>query len=252
MLNATYPFYLANRPVAPNYDLEVRDKYTGEIATRVAQADADAIDRGIAAAVRAEPAMAALPAYRRQEILTHCVQRFRERADELAMALCVEAGKPIKDSRGEVSRLIDTFRIASEEAVRIYGEVIPMDISARAAGYFGMWRRVPIGACSFISPFNFPLNLAAHKIAAGKPHAGGRAYPWRSACRNGASRRRVQHPAVPARGGWPVYRRRAPQTPQLHGIGRGWLESQIQGRQEESGSGTRGQCRVHCRCRRRY
>ncbi len=166
MLNATYPFYLANRPVAPNYDLEVRDKYTGEIATRVAQADADAIDRGIAAAVRAEPAMAALPAYRRQEILTHCVQRFRERADELAMALCVEAGKPIKDSRGEVSRLIDTFRIASEEAVRIYGEVIPMDISARAAGYFGMWRRVPIGACSFISPFNFPLNLAAHKIAA--------------------------------------------------------------------------------------
>jgi acyl-CoA reductase-like NAD-dependent aldehyde dehydrogenase len=158
--------YLANRPVAPNHDLEVRDKYTGEIATRAAQADADAIDRGIAAAVRAEPAMVALPAYRRQEILSHCVQRFRERADELAMALCVEAGKPIKDSRGEVSRLIDTFRIASEEAVRIHGEVIPMDISARAEGYFGMWRRVPIGACSFISPFNFPLNLAAHKIAA--------------------------------------------------------------------------------------
>jgi acyl-CoA reductase-like NAD-dependent aldehyde dehydrogenase len=62
-------------------------------------------------------------------------------------------------------RLIDTFRIAAEEAVRNYGEVQPLDISPRAKGYLGMWKRVPIGPCSFISPFNFPLNLAAHKIA---------------------------------------------------------------------------------------
>jgi acyl-CoA reductase-like NAD-dependent aldehyde dehydrogenase len=79
--------------------------------------------------------------------------------------LCVEAGKPIADSEGEVTRLIDTFRIAAEEATRNYGEVQPLDISARAKGYMGMWKRVPIGPCSFISPFNFPLNLAAHKIA---------------------------------------------------------------------------------------
>jgi acyl-CoA reductase-like NAD-dependent aldehyde dehydrogenase len=64
-----------------------------------------------------------------------------------------------------VTRLIDTFRIAAEEATRIYGEVLPLDISQRAVGYRGMWKRVPIGACSFISPFNFPLNLAAHKVA---------------------------------------------------------------------------------------
>ncbi|MGQ3178813.1 MAG: aldehyde dehydrogenase family protein, partial [Blastomonas fulva] len=82
-----------------------------------------------------------------------------------AYALCVEAGKPIKDSEGEVSRLIDTFRIAAEESVRMTGEVQTMDISSRAKGYRGMWKRVPIGPCSFISPFNFPLNLAAHKIA---------------------------------------------------------------------------------------
>ena len=73
------------------------------------------------------------------------------------MALCIEAGKPIKDSRGEVARLVDTFRIAAEESVRLTGEVMPLDITARAKGYLGMWRRVPIGPCSFISPFNFPL-----------------------------------------------------------------------------------------------
>ncbi|QYU67827.1 aldehyde dehydrogenase family protein [Leptolyngbya sp. 15MV] len=86
-------------------------------------------------------------------------------SDDLAYALCVEAGKPIKDAEGEVTRLIDTFRIAAEEATRNYGEVQPLDISERARGYMGMWKRVPIGPCSFISPFNFPLNLAAHKIA---------------------------------------------------------------------------------------
>ena len=83
----------------------------------------------------------------------------------LRRVLCIEAGKPIRDSRGEVARLVDTFRIASEEAGRTYGEVLPMDISARAVAYTGMWKRVPIGPCSFITPFNFPLNLVAHKVA---------------------------------------------------------------------------------------
>ena len=93
------------------------------------------------------------------------MSRFEERFDELALSLCIEAGKPIKDSRGEVTRLIDTFRIAAEESVRISGEVMNLEISPRAKGYRGMFQRVPIGPCSFISPFNFPLNLAAHKIA---------------------------------------------------------------------------------------
>jgi acyl-CoA reductase-like NAD-dependent aldehyde dehydrogenase len=94
------------------------------------------------------------------------VARFRERAEELALSLCLEAGKPIRDARGEVARLIDTFRLASEESTRIYGEVMPLDISPRARGYTGFWKRVAIGPCSFISPFNFPLNLVAHKVAA--------------------------------------------------------------------------------------
>jgi acyl-CoA reductase-like NAD-dependent aldehyde dehydrogenase len=165
MLRPTYPFYLANRPLAPNHDLEVTDKYTGEVASRVAMAGASHIDAAIAKAAAAAGPMRRLATYERQAVLRHCVARFTERAGELAEALCIEAGKPIRDSRGEVSRLIDTFRIASEEAARALGEVMPLDVTPRARGYRGMWKRVPIGPCSFISPFNFPLNLAAHKIA---------------------------------------------------------------------------------------
>ncbi len=164
-MKSNYPFYLANQPESPNQDLAVHDKYSGDVATRVALADAEDIDRAIAAAVEADDPMREMAPYERQAVLNHCVSRFQERFDELAMALCVEAGKPIKDSRGEVTRLIDTFRVAAEESVRITGEVMNLEISARARGYHGMYRRVPIGPCSFISPFNFPLNLAAHKIA---------------------------------------------------------------------------------------
>jgi acyl-CoA reductase-like NAD-dependent aldehyde dehydrogenase len=164
-LKDVYPLYLNNKAEQPNKDLEVTDKYTGKVAFRVAQADAKTIDAGIQGAVEAAEPMARLPSYARQAVLQHCVDRFKERFDELAYALCVEAGKPIKDSEGEATRLIDTFRIAAEESVRMTGEVQPLDISPRAKGYQGIWKRVPIGPCSFISPFNFPLNLAAHKIA---------------------------------------------------------------------------------------
>lgn len=165
MLQDSYPFYLANQARSPNADLEVIDKYSGELATRVAMADGETIDCAIDAAQSAARPMREMKAHERQAVLQHCVQRFGERAEELAVSLCIEAGKPIKDARGEVTRLIDTFRIAAEESVRQYGEVMPLEISPRAAGYSGMWKPVPIGPCSFISPFNFPLNLAAHKVA---------------------------------------------------------------------------------------
>ena len=164
-LQSNYPLYLNNKAVQPNSDLKVTDKFTGEVAFTTALATPDVIDEAIAGAVRAAEPMARLASYEKQGVLDHCVVRFKERFDELAYALCVEAGKPIADSEGEVTRLIDTFRIAAEESTRNYGEVQPLDISARAKGYIGMWKRVPIGPCSFISPFNFPLNLAAHKIA---------------------------------------------------------------------------------------
>ncbi|MFV0473304.1 MAG: aldehyde dehydrogenase family protein [Pikeienuella sp.] len=164
-LKDRYPYYLNNEAVFANDDLEVTDKYSGAVATRVALADGAAIDAGIAGAVEAAPAMAKMAAFERKAVLEHCVARFRERREELAYSLCVEAGKPINDAEGEVTRLIDTFQIAAEESTRMHGEMQALDISPRARGYRGMWKRVPIGPVSFISPFNFPLNLAAHKIA---------------------------------------------------------------------------------------
>lgn len=165
VLKESYPYYLANQAHQPNTDLVVTDKFSGAAATTVALADSAALGTAIATAADARDAMRALRSHQRRDVLLHCVGRFNERRDELAESLCVEAGKPIRDARGEVTRLIETFRIAAEESTRIYGEVVPLDISERSANYTGMWKRVPIGACSFITPFNFPLNLVAHKVA---------------------------------------------------------------------------------------
>ena len=160
-----WPYYLANAPVQANNDLDVFDKFSGERVARTAFADAAAVDAAIAAAHGARDAMAAFPPDARRDVLEHCVRRFVARSEELALALCIEAGKPIKDARGEVARLVDTFRIAAGEATRIGGEVLELGVSPRTRGYRGMTRRVPVGACSFITPFNFPLNLVAHKVA---------------------------------------------------------------------------------------
>lgn len=165
MLKDRYPLYLANRPVFTDDELPVFDKYSGVTATRVSIADPTAIEAAIAAASSAVTPMRKLSPHARKAVLEHCVRRFRERQEELSLALCIEAGKPIRDARGEVTRLIDTFQVAAEEAVRIEGETLTLAISARAAGYRGFTQRVPIGACSLITPFNFPLNLVAHKVA---------------------------------------------------------------------------------------
>ena len=161
----TRPCYIANRPFAGNADLAVTDKFAGSVIARGPLAGAAVVERAIAAAVAAEAAMAKLPSWRREAALSHVAARCEERRDELARTLCAEAGKPIRDARGEVARLIDTLRYAAGEALRIGGDVVPLDITPRAEGYRGMWKRVPVGACAFITPFNFPLNLAAHKIA---------------------------------------------------------------------------------------
>jgi acyl-CoA reductase-like NAD-dependent aldehyde dehydrogenase len=164
MLRECYPYYLANRPQQPNTDLEVTDKYRGAVCARVALADKSALDRAIAAAAAAAAPLRRMPAWRRKGVLKHVAARCRERADELAHGLTVESGKPIKYARAEVDRLLDTLEISAEESTRIYGEVLPLDISQRSECYRGMWMRVPVGPCAFITPWNFPLNLVAHKI----------------------------------------------------------------------------------------
>jgi len=141
-----YPYYLANRPVQAERKMEVVDKYGGEVFARVARAGPEAIDEGIRRASEATREMARMPPYARQRVLEHCVRRFRERRDELADLLCLEAGKPIGDARGEVTRLIDTFKVAAEESTRFGGEVMNLEISPRARGYSGTWKRVPSGA----------------------------------------------------------------------------------------------------------
>jgi aldehyde dehydrogenase (NAD+) len=165
MLNKTYPYYLANQPQTSKSMLDVFDKYSGKLATRVAMPDAKVTEKAIAAAVKAARPMREFKPWARQAVLQHCVERFSARRDELAEALCIEAGKPIKDAAGEVTRLIETFRIAAEEAVRINGETLNLELAARLDGYHGYTKRVPLGPVSFITPFNFPLNLVAHKVA---------------------------------------------------------------------------------------
>ncbi len=162
----TYPYYLANEPIAAsNKPLDVTNKYTGEIATSVAQADASAVEIAIQRASDAARPMRLLKAYQRAGILRHCARRIAEQHADFAQLICVEAGKPITNARIEVDRAIDIFENAAEEATRIYGEVIPLDTSSRSAHYTGMWKRVPVGPCAFITPFNFPLHLVAHKVA---------------------------------------------------------------------------------------
>ena len=156
------------------------------------------------------------------------------------MSLCIEAGKPIQDARGEVTRLIDTFRIAAEEAPRIArrGAAARHHRRARAATP-GMWKRVPIGPCSFISPFNFPLNLAAHKIApalaVGLPvraQAGEPARPIGALiigevlAETDLPRGAFSILPVPARRRGPVHHRRAPEAAELHRLARGGLGPQ--------------------------
>jgi acyl-CoA reductase-like NAD-dependent aldehyde dehydrogenase len=140
MLRDQYPYYLANKPVQANTDLVVNNKYTGEPACRVSLADTSTIDTAIGAAVDAFEHTRKMPAHRRQAVLSHVVHRVAKRHEELAQVLCIEAGKPIRDARGEVTRLIDTFRVASEESVRIGGEHMPLDAQGRA----GDRRRLPV------------------------------------------------------------------------------------------------------------
>lgn len=128
-------------------------------------ADQTMLHQALNAAEAARLPLQQLPAYKRHAILSHCIQRLMERSEELAMIVCQEVGKSITAARGEVQRMIETFRRAAEESLRVHGEIIPMDTTPQGTGYTGYTRRVPIGPCLFITPFNFPLNLVAHKIA---------------------------------------------------------------------------------------
>ncbi|MBA3687668.1 MAG: aldehyde dehydrogenase family protein [Chloroflexi bacterium] len=165
MTSETVPIFLAGEFVNAGTPLEVRDPATGELVATTWQAGPEELERATAAAVEAFAATRRLASFERRDALAHIADRISEDADELAELLSRESGKPIRDANGEVARGALTFRIAAEEALRINGEWLPLDWSAANRGRSGIVRRYPIGPVAGISPFNFPLNLAAHKVA---------------------------------------------------------------------------------------
>ena len=162
---ATVPIYLAGEPVEAGSPLEVVNPATGETVATTFQAGPDELERATIAAVEAFQQTRKLPSYARRDALAHVSACIERDAEELAELLMRESGKPIRDARGEVARAALTFRIAAEEATRINGEWLPLDWTAANRGRQGMVRRYAIGPVAGISPFNFPLNLAAHKVA---------------------------------------------------------------------------------------
>ncbi|MEX2386337.1 MAG: aldehyde dehydrogenase family protein, partial [Phycisphaeraceae bacterium] len=164
-LDTTHPYYLGGEPQVPNRGMAVLDKYRGMPVTYVARADANAVRQAICRAAAAAQEMQALKVYQRQAILRQVARLIEKRRDELAELICVEAGKPVVVSRAEVQRAIDTFDMSAEACGQVGGEVLPLDLTERAAQHMGMTRRVPVGPCALITPFNFPLNLVAHKVA---------------------------------------------------------------------------------------
>lgn len=144
--------------------MPVTDKYTGETIARVPVASKATVERAIASAQDAFADYSRMPAHLRAGILSKTAVLLEQYREEFATLLCREVGKPWKYSSGEVDRGIETFRFSAEEAKRIHGETIPMDASPSGEGRFGFYLRSPIGIVAAITPFNFPLNLVAHKV----------------------------------------------------------------------------------------
>lgn len=168
-----FPFFLAGLPGRSDTPLEVRNPYNGALVGRTWLAGDAEFDRAADQAVAAAARMRDLPAFERAAILQTAAAALKRRRDEIAATLAAEAGKPIKDASTEVDRAAMTFQISGDEARRIGGEVIPMDLAPYGMGRLAITRRFPVGPVAAISPFNFPLNLSAHKvapaIAAGNP-----------------------------------------------------------------------------------
>jgi acyl-CoA reductase-like NAD-dependent aldehyde dehydrogenase len=160
-----YKLLIDGQWVGDGAALEVKNKYNGQTVGVLPIARREDLDRAITAAQHAKEAMSEMPAHKRSAILLRTAALIRERADELAKTIAAEAGKALKFARAEVDRAESTFTIAGEEAKRLHGETIPLDAVPAGEGYFGFWTRRPVGVIAAISPFNFPLNLVAHKVA---------------------------------------------------------------------------------------
>ncbi|MEY3683699.1 MAG: hypothetical protein RIS62_409, partial [Chloroflexota bacterium] len=145
--------------------VEIRSPFDGHLVGTTYLATPDQVERAAAGSVAGFEAMRRLGAWERGAILRTAAAKITERREEFAALLSAEAGKPIRDARAEIDRGALTFRLAAEEAERMIGETIPLDLAAASKGRLGITKRFPVGPILGISPFNFPLNLAAHKVA---------------------------------------------------------------------------------------
>jgi acyl-CoA reductase-like NAD-dependent aldehyde dehydrogenase len=160
-----YGAVVAGEAVETGDELTIRSPYDGSPVAEIHRAGPAEIERAIAGAVEAFQTTRRLPSWRRAEILANVGVAIAERREELALTIALEAGKPITTALGEVDRASFTFKVASEESKRNYGEIVPLDWLPAGEGRVGHVRRVPLGPVAGISPFNFPLNLVSHKVA---------------------------------------------------------------------------------------
>jgi acyl-CoA reductase-like NAD-dependent aldehyde dehydrogenase len=161
-----HPIFLAGRWVESPERLEISNPANADRpAGATYNATEDQYEEATQAAAEAFEVTRRLPAYERGRMLREISAGIRERREELGRLITLESGKPIKDALTEVDRGALTFRLGAEEAERMTGELIPLDLMATSKGRIGITRRFPIGPIAGISPFNFPLNLAAHKVA---------------------------------------------------------------------------------------
>ncbi len=162
---ATHGFFVDGQWHEDGDLVEIRAPYDNNLIARVAQGRREHAGAAIAAAVKAFGTTRRLPAFERQRVLRRISAQIAERKEEFSRTLAQEAGKPIKAARAEVDRAVFTFNVAAEESTRIYGEYLPLDWMEFTAGRWGIVRRFPLGPIAGITPFNFPLNLVAHKVA---------------------------------------------------------------------------------------
>jgi acyl-CoA reductase-like NAD-dependent aldehyde dehydrogenase len=162
---STQSFFVDGKWIEEGDPVEIRAPYDGSVIASVFQGTREHAEAAIVAAVKAFGTTRRLPAFERQRVLRRVSQSISERKLEFARTLAQEAGKPIKAARSEVERTIFTFNVAAEESTRIHGEYLPLDWQEYTAGRWGIVRRFPLGPIAGITPFNFPLNLVAHKVA---------------------------------------------------------------------------------------
>src|SRR6478736_3868817 len=166
-----YPMQIGGNAVKTGESRPVELPYDGSVVGTIFQATKEQVDAAVGAAAAAAPVMREMTLDERSTILRRACDKLLEHREDMALAVSSETGKPIKEARVEVERAANTLLFSAEEAHRLHGEVIPMDASPGGKGRWAMTVREPLGVIAAITPFNFPLNLAMHKI--GPALAGG-------------------------------------------------------------------------------